>query len=159
MITEFLRQYQDELFNRKGQIKDEIEEIKTKLAEEEKFVEILEKENDSFIADFTPRDLNSKNKAKAKEVRNLIKSLLENKDNLNTELNDIDSKLDDISSMLSEVKKLESLKKKLDSNKDKKDETVNKEQIIDNLSNISDYILLDPQRAKMEIESLITRLQ
>lgn len=159
MITEFLRQYQDELFNRKGQIKDEIEEIKTKLAEEEKFVEILEKENDSFIADFTPRDLNSKNKAKAKEVRNLIRSLLENKDNLNAELNDIDSKLEDITSMISEVKKLESLKKKQDSKNEKVQESINKEQIISNLTGISDYILLDPQRAKMEIESLITRLQ
>ena len=143
MVKDFLKKYQEELLSEKIDIKEKLDLLKTKIAEDRKFVEVLEESNNSFFSDFTPRTLNEKNKIKADELRKSIEKLEISKAELEQKISFIDIRLDEIQTLISSV------------NHEKK---VDNTDIVNRLKQIKDYVFLDQQRAVLELEELINNL-
>ena len=75
MIGDFLKKYQQEIISEKIGLKEELDLLETKIKEEKKFIEVLDISNESYFSDFTPRDVNAKNRQKILEVQALVDEL------------------------------------------------------------------------------------
>ncbi len=162
MINDFLKKYQEELISEKIQLKEDMDLLETKIKEETKFLTVLENSNESYFVEFTPRDINAKNNQKAAEVREVL-------DNLNKEMNAkvqqmkfYDGRLMELSNLLSEsAKKSFSSQNSIteesivDSNNDMDKNACN---LKDTLSNIKNLVVLDPYRAQLELDNLISSI-
>jgi two-component system sensor histidine kinase DegS len=162
MINDFLKKYQEELISEKIQLKEDMDLLETKIKEETKFLTVLENSNESYFVEFTPRDINAKNNQKAAEVREVL-------DNLNKEMNVkvqqmkfYDGRLMELSNLLSEsAKKSFSSQNSIteesivDSNNDMDKNACN---LKDTLSNIKNLVVLDPYRAQLELDNLISSI-
>lgn len=185
MVIDFLREYQEELIAEKIEIKEELDLLDTRLLEDYKFVDILLTNDRSFFNEFSPRDLNAKNKEKASEVKESINRQEEEKKILEERMRKIDGKLSQIKSYIDE--EIENRKKLKDSSipenlaaritddikelddadayddEDIEEDFVNEYKIdsatvISRLNSIKSYIKVDPNRAEMDIDSLIKLL-
>ncbi|MCR4695565.1 MAG: hypothetical protein K5773_09665 [Pseudobutyrivibrio sp.] len=160
MISEFLHKYQEELITEKIQLKEDMDLLETKIKEESKFLEILESSNESYFKDFTPREVNAKNREKADEVRSKL-------ENLNVEMADLSKKMKFYDGRLSEVKTL--LFNKVSPPKESKlinysnssNESVENtnSDLVESLKDIKDTVLFDPYKASLELEDIINSLQ
>ena len=133
MINDFLKKYQEELNSDRIQLKEDIDLLETKIKEESKFLSLLEESNESYFKEFTPRDINAKNNEKAAEIRL-------NLENLNNEMSDklqqmkfFDARIVEINALLSNTAVINRPSKKQN-------------------------LVLDPYRAKLELEKLISLL-
>lgn len=166
MINDFLRKYQEELISSKIEIKEELDFLETKIREENKFLSLLEDTNDSYFTDFSPRDLNVKNKEKADEVRKLLEDLQSDQKEKLAKLKFFESRLLEISSLLSnnssnlilnssnsisEIQK--SSNNIIEGSTDSNDEILKKK-----LFEVKKTILLDPYRASILLDSIIKDL-
>ena len=165
MINDFLKKYQEELISEKIQLKEDIDLLETKIKEETKFLNLLEESNDSYFKEFTPRDLNAKNNKKAEEVRALIGDLTKSYNDYIEKMKFFDCRLGEINSLLADTSTLtNNFTESNDANNDNfTDSTVNQKNItnsdlIGRLSNIKDLILLDPYRAQIELEKIISTI-
>ena len=161
MINDFLKKYQEELISEKIQLKEDMDLLETKIKEETKFLSLLEESNESFFKEFTPRDVNEKNNEKAEEIRNSLNVL-------NIQMNEKMNKMKFYDGRLVELNAL--INNKVVINKPNQQAMVVSESQIndtdvsdssdlkDKLSSIMNLIVLDPYRAKMEIEELISSL-
>ena len=160
MIDDFLKKYRDELNSDRIQIKEDIDLLSTKIHEETKFLNILEESNETYFKEFTPRDINSKNKEKAIEVKNIINELSKELDSKTDKMKFIEGRLVEISNLLEFI-----------SNKDFKDSLNNNDSLnnldgksysnislLNQLKSINDIILLDPYKAKLDLENIISSL-
>ena len=75
MLYEFLIKYQEELTAEKIEKEEDYEIILSKIRENEKFLEMLEQENENIFSDFTPREINYKNAERIKECNSLLEKL------------------------------------------------------------------------------------
>ena len=161
MINDFLKKYQEELISEKIQLKEDMDLLETKIKEETKFLSLLEESNESFFKEFTPRDVNEKNNEKAEEIRNSLNVL-------NIQMNEKMNKMKFYDGRLVELNAL--INNKVVINKPNQQAMVVSESQIndtdvsdssdlkDKLSSIMNLIVLDPYRAKMELENLISTL-
>ena len=161
MINDFLKKYQEELISEKIQLKEDMDLLETKIKEETKFLSLLEESNESFFKEFTPRDVNEKNNEKAEEIRNSLNVL-------NVQMNEKMNKMKFYDGRLVELNAL--INNKVVINKPNQQAMVVSESQIndtdvsdssdlkDKLSSIMNLIVLDPYRAKMEMEELISSL-
>ena len=161
MINDFLKKYQEELISEKIQLKEDMDLLETKIKEETKFLSLLEESNESFFKEFTPRDVNEKNNEKAEEIRNSLNVL-------NSQMNEKMNKMKFYDGRLVELNAL--INNKVVINKPNQQAMVVSESQIndtdvsdssdlkDKLSSIMNLIVLDPYRAKMEMEELISSL-
>lgn len=161
MINDFLKKYQEELISEKIQLKEDMDLLETKIKEETKFLSLLEESNESFFKEFTPRDVNEKNNEKAEEIRNSLNVL-------NIQMNEKMNKMKFYDGRLVELNAL--INNKVVINKPNQQAMVVSESQIndadvsdssdlkDKLSSIMNLIVLDPYRAKMEMEELISSL-
>lgn len=162
MINDFLKKYQEELNSDRIQLKEDIDLLETKIKEESKFLSLLEESNESYFKEFTPRDINAKNNEKAAEIRL-------NLDNLNSEMNDklqemkfFDARIVEINALLSNTAVINRPSKEhnlvnndFDNEFNDSDST---KSLKENLLLIKDFVVLDPYRAKLELEKLISLL-
>ncbi len=160
MVNEFLKKYQGELISEKIQLKEDIDLLDTKIKEETKFLTLLENSNESYFQEFTPRDINAKNNKKAEEVRETLNSLNDEMNLKQQSMKFYDSRLSEINALLTNnvisnkpINNSSENYEEIDKN-----DLSNKNVIKDNLKAINDLILLDPYRAQIELNKLISSL-
>ena len=164
MVNDFLKKYQEELISEKIQLKEDMDLLETKIKEETKFLTVLESSNESYFVEFTPRDINAKNNQKAAEVRDILVNLNSEMDIKSQKMKFYDSRLMELSNLLSEVNKNKAPITKpvttetIDSVPT--NSTVNNEpdDLKSKLSNIKNLVVLDPYRAQLELDNLISSI-
>ena len=152
MVMEFLKKYQEELTAEKIDIREEYDLLLSKIKENEKFLNLLEEENQALFSDFTPREITYKHKDKITEVQNSLEKLQSDKLSMESKIHHIDGRLSELATLIDSIKNKEDPSSQ-SLTKDK-DNTKLKRQ----LQNISGYILSDPTRASIELQHIISEL-
>ncbi len=170
MVNDFLKKYQEELISDRIQIKEDLDLLETKIKEEKKFLDLLEESNESYFKEFTPRNINSKNNKKAEEIRQYLSELnlqLENKSN---QLKFYDGRLVELNALISNTAVIN---RPGDSSINPSENDVSNNNISQNVDSIQlsdrknlkatlltlkDLILLDPYRAQIELEKIISTI-
>ena len=129
MVYEFLKKQQEELIAKKIELDEDYELGLSKIKENEKFLDLLDEEDSSYFSDFTPRDINQKNKSHIQELQQLLVGLNQDKINLSAEIDSTKNSQEQL-----------------------KDVSHEKE-----LKTISSYIINDPRRAKLELDHYISK--
>ncbi len=159
MINDFLRKYQEELISDKIQLKEDMDLLETKINEENKFLILLEESNESYFKEFTPRDINAKNNEKAAEVRLTLQDLNSKMDTLNQKMKFYDGRLVEITALLNNTAVVNRPAAENNNTNFVADNVSNSLDVIKNsLENIKDYVVLDPYRAKVELENIISSI-
>ena len=158
MINDFLRKYQEELISDKIQLKEDMDLLETKINEENKFLSLLEESNESYFKEFTPRDINAKNNAKAAEVKLILEDLNNQMNIKNQKMKFYDGRLVEINALLTNTAVINrpSMDNNIQSNTNNDGNASS--NLKNSLSNIKDYVILDPYRAKIELEKIISAL-
>lgn len=158
MINDFLKKYQEELISDKIQLKEDMDLLETKINEENKFLSLLEESNESYFKEFTPRDINAKNNAKAAEVKLILEDLNNQMNIKNQKMKFYDGRLVEINALLTNTAVINrpSMDNNVPSNTNNDGNTSS--DLKNSLSNIKDYVILDPYRAKIELEKIISAL-
>lgn len=155
MVNDFLKKYQEEIISEKIQLKEDMDLLETKIKEEKKFLNVLEESNESYFVEFTPRDINAKNNAKAAEIRQILSDLEFQMSNKTKQMKFYDSRLLEINALINNTAVI-------NRPSDTNNEVIVENNINDNIKNqlnsIKDIIVLDPYRAKIELENLISSL-
>ena len=159
MINDFLRKYQEELISDKIQLKEDMDLLETKINEENKFLILLEESNESYFKEFTPRDINAKNNEKAAEVRLTLQDLNSKMDTLNQKMKFYDGRLVEINALLNNTAVVNKPATENNNTNFVPDNVSNRLDVIKNsLESIKDYVVLDPYRAKVELENIISSI-
>ncbi|MBP3262170.1 hypothetical protein [Pseudobutyrivibrio sp.] len=158
MINDFLRKYQEELISDKIQLKEDMDLLETKINEENKFLSLLEESNESYFKEFTPRDINAKNNAKAAEVKLILEDLNNQMNIKNQKMKFYDGRLVEINALLTNTAVINrpSMDNNISSNTNNDGNASS--DLKNSLSNIKDYVIFDPYRAKIELEKIISGL-
>ena len=158
MINDFLRKYQEELISDKIQLKEDMDLLETKINEENKFLSLLEESNESYFKEFTPRDINAKNNAKAAEVKFILEDLNNQMNIKNQKMKFYEARLVEINALLTNTAVINrpSMDNNIPSNTNNDGNASS--NLKNSLSNIKDYVILDPYRAKIELEKIISAL-
>ncbi len=160
MINDFLKKYQEELISGKIQLKEDMDLLETKIKEETKFLKVLEESNDSYFVEFTPRDINSKNKEKAQEVKEILDDLNAQMEKKAQQMKFYDGRLVEVNALITNTVVInkplneESVSNNVDVNDNNPTSL-----LIDKLSEIKNLILLDPYRAQLDLDNIITSLK
>ena len=159
MINDFLRKYQEELISDKIQLKEDMDLLETKINEENKFLILLEESNESYFKEFTPRNINAKNNEKAAEVRLTLQDLNSKMDTLNQKMKFYDGRLVEINALLNNTAVVNKPATENNNTNFVPDNVSNRLDVIKNsLESIKDYVVLDPYRAKVELENIISSI-
>ena len=75
MVIEYLQQIKDSYFEQKHALEKQLNLLEIQLKENTGMIKMLEETNDSCYELFTPRNVNSKNKAKINELMEEQKSI------------------------------------------------------------------------------------
>ncbi|MCF0131896.1 MAG: hypothetical protein HUJ71_09190 [Pseudobutyrivibrio sp.] len=166
MIGDFLKKYQQEIISEKIDVKEELDLLETKIKEEKKFIEVLDNTNESFFSDFTPRDVNAKNRQKIMEVQSLVDELQEKYNQKSEKQRFLDGRLREINRLLQEINNDNHIVDVTNEPKtiiteetnEEEDNTVNYSVIgglSGKLEQIKSYVFFDPQRASMELDEIL----
>lgn len=148
MIREFLEKQQEGLIAKKIELDEDYELILSKIKENEKFLDLLDEEDSTYFSDFTPRDMNQKNKSRIQELQQLLVQLNQDKIRIENDAKEIHDKLLECQNALNEWQQLKDVSREK--------ETISDEQK-NELRNITKYIIQDPRRAKLELDHFIDR--
>ena len=156
MVNDFLRKYQEELITQKIQLKEDMDLLETKIKEETKFLNLLEESNESYFVEFTPRDINEKNNKKAEEVRLNLKDLNSQMEEKIKKMRFFDGRLVELNALLTNsvaINKPSSTIKTINPVRN------NSSDLINRLNNLKDVIVLDPYKAKIDLENIISDIE
>lgn len=165
MVAEFLKKMSAHYEGEINQYRDELSHLETELIENEKFMKLLESETEKVFRDFTPREIDSRDRQKIKELQAKQDGLTERKARLDGQLADAEATHKEIRAAMQEVRELEMAAE--DSrwyeenvyNAGGEDEEPAPEKLSDataaKLETILSFLLADPMRAKRELESLL----
>ena len=156
MVNDFLRKYQEELITQKIQLKEDMDLLETKIKEETKFLNLLEESNESYFVEFTPRDINEKNNKKAEEVRLNLKDLNSQMDEKIKKMRFFDGRLVELNALLTNSV---AINKPSFTNKTVNPVRNNSSDLINRLNNLKDVIVLDPYKAKIDLENIISDIE
>ena len=156
MVNDFLRKYQEELITQKIQLKEDMDLLETKIKEETKFLNLLEESNESYFVEFTPRDINEKNNKKAEEVRLNLKDLNSQMDEKIKKMRFFDGRLIELNALLTNSV---AINKPSSTNKTVNPVKNNSSDLINRLNNLKDVIVLDPYKAKIDLENIISDIE
>ena len=162
MVNDFLKKYQEELISEKIQLKEDMDLLETKIKEENKFLSLLEESNESYFKVFTPRDINAKNNKKAEEIKAYLVELNSQMDAKIQQMKFFDGRLMELNALLSN-KNIDNSSKFISNelNSNPLENTVasqDNSELIFALNTIKDMILLDPYRAQIELEKIISTI-
>lgn len=148
MIREFLEKQQEGLIAKKIELDEDYELVLSKIKENEKFLDLLDEEDSTYFSDFTPRDMNQKNKSRIQELQQLLVQLNQDKIRIENDAKEIHDKLLECQNALNEWQQLKDVSRE---NNKISDQQKNE------LKSITKYIIQDPRRAKLELDHFIDR--
>ena len=144
MIREFLEKQQEGLIAKKIELDEDYELVLSKIKENEKFLDLLDEEDSTYFSDFTPRDMNQKNKSRIQ----VLVQLNQDKMRIENDTKEIHDKLLECQNALNEWQQLKDVSRE---NNKISDEQKNE------LRNIAKYLIQDSRRAKLELEHFIDK--
>ena len=130
--------------------------LETKIKEETKFLNLLEESNESYFVEFTPRDINEKNNKKAEEVRENLKVLNSEMDDKIKKMRFFDGRLVELNALLTNTV---AINKPASVNKIPSKININSSDLINKLKALKDVIVLDPYKAKIDLENIISDIE
>ncbi len=165
MVAEFLKKMDTHYEKEVNSYRDELSHIETELVENEKFIHLLESETEKVFRDFTPREIENKDRKKIKELQAKQDELKEKKEALEKQLSESEAVQREIREAKQEVRELEMAAE--DSrwyeenlyNAGDEDEEPQPDRLSDEMASkletILTFLLADPMRAKRELEKLL----
>ena len=159
MVNDFLKKYQEELITEKIQLKEDMDLLETKIKEETKFLALLEESNESYFVEFTPRDINAKNNEKAAEIREILTNLNAEMDKKAQKMKFYDGRLMELNTLISKTS-VRNRTVAISNPVVEAPEITNNDNndMKEKLSSIKNLVVLDPYRAQIELDNLISSL-
>ena len=102
MVIEYLQQIKDSYFEQKHALEKQLNLLEIQLKENTGMIKMLEETNDSCYELFTPRNVNSKNKAKINELMEEQKTINESIENLKNSIKEYSSKIEQLDQIVEE---------------------------------------------------------
>lgn len=180
MVEEYFRKQQESLLDEKLNFEKEYTKIVNQIIETEKFIELLEEKSDPNFESFTPREVNVKNRNEIKNLLEVKKKLQDEKNNLKIRIDECKAKIEEFQLFLHSIheektkveeEKRANIEQAIDKCEILKFVSREKTEITSNLYNsilkpmndlsqrmkrVSQFIDLDRERAKMELQQLNT---
>ena len=147
MVIEYLQQIKDSYFEQKHALEKQLNLLEIQLKENTGMIKMLEETNDSCYELFTPRNVNSKNKAKINELMEEQKSINESIENLKNSIKEYSSKIEQLDQIVEE---------------ENREIEIVQDNLLDGMKNIlnrvelcSRLIDIDPVRCRLELSSVM----
>ena len=169
MVIEYLQQIKDSYFEQKHALEKQLNLLEIQLKENTGMIKMLEETNDSCYELFTPRNVNSKNKAKINELMEEQKSINESIENLKNSIKEYSSKIEQLDQIVEEENReieivqeyTETMSQQNIVSEDEKIES-SEDNLLDGMKNIlnrvelcSRLIDIDPVRCRLELSSVM----
>ena len=169
MVIEYLQQIKDSYFEQKHGLEKQLNLLEIQLKENIGMIKMLEETNDSCYELFTPRNVNSKNKAKINELMEEQKSINESIDNLKNSIKEYSSKIEQLDQIVEEEnREIEIVQEYTEAmtlqnivSEDEKIES-SEDNLLDGIKNVlnrvelcSRLIDIDPVRCRLELSSIM----
>ena len=158
MVIEFLQSLQETFTSQKIDKQEELDFVGTKIRETEKFIHLLESENEQPFSDFTPRVINSKSQERLNELNQSLSDLIAQRAQVSSEVDNLNHWLDEIEQSLLEVRTNQNDSSKTSTVPLIPDTPSDQKEVVKKLSEINHLLPVDPMRAKLEISKLISKL-
>lgn len=168
MVIEYLQQIKDSYFEQKHALEKQLNLLEIQLKENTGMIKMLEETNDSCYELFTPRNVNSKNKAKINELMEEQKSINESIENLKNSIKEYSSKIEQLDQIVEEENReieivqeyTEAMTRQNIVSEDEKESS--EDNLRDSIKNIlnrvelcSQLIDIDPVRCRLELSSVM----
>ena len=168
MVIEYLQQIKDSYFEQKHALEKQLNLLEIQLKENTGMIKMLEETNDSCYELFTPRNVNSKNKAKINELMEEQKSINESIENLKNSIKEYSSKIEQLDQIVKEENReieivqeyTETMTQQNIVSEDEKESS--EDNLLDSMKNIlnrlelcSQLIDIDPVRCRLELSSIM----
>ena len=168
MVIEYLQQIKDSYFEQKHGLEKQLNLLEIQLKENIGMIKMLEETNDSCYEIFTPRNVNSKNKAKINELMEEQKSINESIENLKNSIKEYSSKIEQLDQIVEEENReieivqeyTEAMTQQNIVSEDEKESS--EDNLLDSIKNIlnrvelcSQLIDIDPVRCRLELSSVM----
>ena len=169
MVIEYLQQIKDSYFEQKHELEKQLNLLEIQLKENTGMIKMLEETNDSCYELFTPRNVNSKNKAKINELMEEQKTINESIENLKNSIKEYSSKIEQLDQIVEEEnREIEIVQEYTEAmtlqnivSEDEKIES-SEDNLLDSMMNIlnrvelcSQLIDIDPVRCRLELSSVM----
>ena len=169
MVIEYLQQIKDSYFEQKHALEKQLNLLEIQLKENTGMIKRLEETNDSCYELFTPRNVNSKNKAKINELIEEQKTINESIENLKNSIKEYSSKIEQLDQIVEEEnREIEIVQEYTEAmtlqnivSEDEKIES-SEDNLLDGMKNIlnrvelcSRLIDIDPVRCRLELSSIM----
>ena len=102
MVIEYLQQIKDSYIEEKYALEKQLSLLEIQLKEKIRMIQMLEETNDSCYELFTPRNVNSKNKAKINELMEEQKGINESIENLKISIKEYSDKIEQLDQIVKE---------------------------------------------------------
>lgn len=168
MVIEYLQQIKDSYFEQIHALEKQLNLLEIQLKENTGMIKMLEETNDSCYELFTPRNVNSKNKAKINELMEEQKSINESIENLKNSIKEYSSKIEQLDQIVKEENReieivqeyTETMTQQNIVSEDEKESS--EDNLLDSMKNIlnrlelcSQLIDIDPVRCRLELGSVM----
>lgn len=168
MVIEYLQQIKDSYFEQKHALEKQLNLLEIQLKENTGMIKMLEETNDSCYELFTPRNVNSKNKAKINELMEEQKSINESIENLKNSIKEYSSKIEQLDQIVKEENReieivqeyTETMTQQNIVSEDEKESS--EDNLLDGMKDIlnrvelcSRLIDIDPIRCRLELSSVM----
>lgn len=168
MVIEYLQQIKDSYFEQKHALEKQLNLLEIQLKENTGMIKMLEETNDSCYELFTPRNVNSKNKAKINELMEEQKSINESIENLKNSIKEYSSKIEQLDQIVEEENReieivqeyTEAMTQQNIVSDDEKESS--EDNLLDGIKNVlnrvelcSKLIDIDPVRCRLELSSVM----
>lgn len=168
MVIEYLQQIKDSYFEQKHALEKQLNLLEIQLKENTGMIKMLEETNDSCYELFTPRNVNSKNKAKINELMEEQKSINESIENLKNSIKEYSSKIEQLDQIVKEENReieivqeyTETMTQQNIVSEDERESS--EDNLLDSMKNIlnrlelcSQLIDIDPVRCRLELGSVM----
>ena len=168
MVIEYLQQIKDSYFEQKHGLEKQLNLLEIQLKENIGMIKMLEETNDSCYELFTPRNVNSKNKAKINELMEEQKTINESIENLKNSIKEYSSKIEQLDQIVKEENReieivqeyTETMTQQNIVSEDEKESS--EDNLLDSMKNIlnrlelcSQLIDIDPVRCRLELGSVM----
>ncbi len=168
MIKNYFEKMMNQLLEEKSRLEKKQILIDNRINEIDRFVEILDEKNDTSFESFTPREVNSKNKEKIRELDQERRNLQKVQVDIKHKLVENEKSREELTIMMQEIENQEAQIKK---ETEAEEEAVSRENVeelgsaMDDIESIMkrihasmQYIDVDMVRSKLELRQLIPRL-
>ena len=167
MVIEYLQQIKDSYFEQKHALEKQLNLLEIQLKENTGMIKMLEETNNSCYELFTPRNVNSKNKAKINELMEEQKSINESIENLKN-IKEYSSKIEQLDQIVEEENReieivqeyTEAMTQQNIVSDDEKESS--EDNLLDGIKNVlnrvelcSRLIDIDPVRCRLELSSVM----